>query len=216
MNSDEYSDLLNRIAVGMGPTLQWFPEHVTPSTLALALVGMANTEGGTVILGVSPRAGELLGVRDPDGTTERVFQAALLAEPTLVLPIPRKVELHKPGMPGAVTLVSITIPAGLPNVYSLDGRYFARQGKQTTPMPARQLYKLLNQRGTVQFESRLVPEASISDLDEAKVIEYVRRIKSSDDVKMQAACEFLVRRGCLRRSGDDFQLTYAALLLFGR
>jgi ATP-dependent DNA helicase RecG len=32
---------------------------------------------------------------------------------------------------------------------------------------------------------------------------------------LEKACEFLVKRGCLKRLGDELQLTYAAILLFG-
>ena len=66
---------------------------------------MANTEGGTVILGVSPRAGELVGIKDLEAAYERIFQAALLADPTLVLPIPRQVKYTKPGMLDPVDLI---------------------------------------------------------------------------------------------------------------
>ena len=64
--------------------LHWFPEDVPLSSLASTLVGMANNEGGTVILGVSPRAGELVGVIDLEAARERIFQAAIQADPTLV------------------------------------------------------------------------------------------------------------------------------------
>ena len=58
------------IAMGMGETLHWFPEEVSLSSLAATLVGMANTVGGTVILGVSPRGGELVGVKNPQAAFE--------------------------------------------------------------------------------------------------------------------------------------------------
>jgi len=213
---DLSSEVLTLITGGMGPCLQWFPEDIPLSSLAMTLVGMANSEGGTVILGVSPRAGELVGVSNPEAIRERVFQAALLADPTLVLPVPRQVAARKPGMLNPVNLILVSVPAGLPHVYSLDGRYFGRQGTQTNPLPARQLYRLLNLRGTVQFESRLVLDASLSDLDEAQVSAYTHEIGNIVDGDLQGSIEFLVRRGCLKRVVDEIQLTYAAILLFGR
>jgi ATP-dependent DNA helicase RecG len=177
---------------------------------------MANSEGGTVILGVSPRVGELVGVNDPQAACERAFQAAILADPTLVLPIPRQVSAQKTGMLKPVSLIVIQVPAGLPNVYSFDGRYFGRDGAQTNPLPARQLYKLLHQRGTLQFESRVIPEASLNDLDEDKVLAYAQHALNVPPDDWETSVEFLVRRGCLKRAGNELQLTYAALLLFGR
>lgn len=213
---DHSTEVLSLLAGGLGPTLHWFPEDVPLSTLAMSLVGMANTDGGTVILGVSPKAGELVGVRNPESARDRVFQAALLADPILVLPVPRLVMVQEPRMEKPVDLVLVNVPAGLPNVYSLDGRYFWRQGAQTNLMPARQLHRLLNLRGSVQFESRLLPEASLADLDEEKVIAYTQRVGHTQSGDLPASLEFLVKRGCIKRIGSELQLTYAAILLFGR
>ena len=73
----------------MGPTLHWYPEKVSVSQFAETLIGMANAEGGTVLLGITPRSGQIQGVADVDAAIDRVFQAALLAEPPLVLPVPQ-------------------------------------------------------------------------------------------------------------------------------
>ena len=213
---DNSSGILELLSGGMGPSLQWFPEDVSLSSLATTLVGMANSDGGTVILGVSPRVGELVGVNDPEAAFERVFQSAILADPTLVLPIPRQVTAQRPGMLKPVNLVLINVPSGLPHVYSLDGRYFGREGTQTNPLPARQLYKLFHQRGTFQFESRVIPEASLTDLDDDKVMSYAHITGNVPQDDLGKSYEFLVRRGCLKRVGNELQLTYAALLLFGR
>jgi ATP-dependent DNA helicase RecG len=214
--ADNSVEILTLLSGGMGSYLQWYPEDVSLTSLATTLVGMANNEGGTVILGVSPRAGELVGVKDPDAACERVFRAAILADPTLVLPIPRQVSAQKPGMLKPVNLILINVPAGLPHVYCLDGRYLGRDGTQTNPLSARQLYKLLHQRGTVQFESRVMPEASLQDLNGDEVVAYAQLAGKLPGDDLEKSSEFLVKRGCLKRVGNELQLTYAALLLFGR
>lgn len=200
----------------MSSTLHWFPEGVPLPVLATTLVGMANTDGGNVLLGVSPRAGEVIGVSDLQSAYEKIFQAAILSEPTLVLPMARQVSALSTGMQKEVTLLQISVPAGLPHVYSLDGRYFGRDGLQTNPLPARRLYKLLNERGIIQFETRIVPDASLSDLDSAGVMDYSRSVGNIPEGDVTKSYDFLVKRGCLKRVGDELQLTYAALLLFGR
>jgi ATP-dependent DNA helicase RecG len=210
------AEILELISTGMGPSLQWFPEDVSTSSLAATFVGMANSDGGTVVVGISPRVGELIGVSDPEAVCERIFQAAILVEPTLVLPLPRQIKAHMKPFLKPIDLIMITVPAGLPHVYSLDGRYFGRNGTQTDPLPARKLYKLLHQRGTVQFESRLLPDATLQDLDENQVLEYAHQAGHIPLGDITRSYEFLVRRGCLKRVDDELQLTYAAILLFGR
>jgi ATP-dependent DNA helicase RecG len=196
------------LAQGMTENLHWFPEDTPLSRLSAALVSMANTNGGQVILGVSPRSGEIIGVRQPEETIDRILQAALLADPPLLLPMPELQPL------GATQVISVTVPAGLPNVYSLDGRYLGREGRQINPLSARRLRELLMERGVLQFDSEPQPDATLDDLDQQKISEYVAFF---GQLSSETAEEVLLRRGCLRRdSRTIFHPTYAALLLFGR
>ena len=196
----------------MGLRLHWFPGDVQATRLAAVLAGMANTDGGVVLLGITPRSGQVQGVSSREEALDCVFQAALLVDPPLVLPIPR-VETA-----GQAQVVRVTVPQGLPHVYSLEGRYLGREGAQTNPLPARRLRQLLIERGVVQFEAQVPPGAGLEDLDPEKVAAYVDALGLPGDEPLEAV---LQRRGCLRpeeRPGQPAGLrpTYAALLLFGR
>jgi ATP-dependent DNA helicase RecG len=161
------------------------------------------------LLGVAPRSGHLQGLSDPQHLKDLVFQAALLADPPLVLPLPRLVETQ------AGRVLHISVPNGLPQVYNLDGRYFGRDGVQTNPLPARKLRQLLVERGVVQFELQTPPQASFEDLDPDKIDAYLKLLDYRGDEPVQQA---LVRRGCLHQEKGftDPKPTYAGLLLFGR
>lgn len=197
----------------MGPALHWFPEEVPLSRLASTLVGMANTQGGTVLLGIAPRSSEVIGLNQPEMAVDRVFQAALLSEPPLVLPIPRRLKENLMGR--VVEVLLITVPAGLPYVYSLDGRYLGREASQNSPLTPRRLRQLLIERGVVQFEARLSPDATLADLDMEQVRAYVHSATGIPEASQEKCEEFLYRRGCLLREGGELRPTYAALLLFG-
>jgi ATP-dependent DNA helicase RecG len=197
------SDLL---ADGMNIGVHWFPEDVPPSRLAEIFIGMANTHGGTVLLGVSPRSGQIQGVSDPEVIKDRVFQAASLSDPPLVLPIPR---IHK--LEG-INLVEVHIPQGLPHVYNLNGRYFGREGRHTVPLTARRLRHLLQGRGVFPFESQVPPEASMDDLNQTKIDSYLEHLQPIPSLSRR---EVLQRRGCLRQIDGIWRPTYAGILLFG-
>ena len=122
-------DLINQ---GMRPELHWFPEDVPATRLAATLVGMANTRGGTVLIGVSPRAGRIQGVHDRKELTDRIFQAALLSDPPLVLPVPSIESVQ------SLAVLRVTVPEGLPHVYNLEGRYLGRSGRRENRHPASQ------------------------------------------------------------------------------
>lgn len=199
--AQEVHTLLGR---GMGTTLHWLPGDFQIARLAIILAGMANSVGGVVLLGISPRSGHIQGIEDPEEVRDRVFQATLMADPALVLPLPRLIQVDQ------MQVVWITVPPGLPHVYSLEGRYLGRDGTQTNPLSARQLRQLLLERGVVQFESQTPPNATLDDLDWQKVGEYIKTLKLPEEESPE---NILIQRGCLGRDGHP---TYAALLLFGR
>lgn len=211
------SDLATLLAQGMGPELHWFPEDISISRLAAVLVGMANTNGGTILLGISPRSAQVQGISQPEEAVDRVFQAALLADPPLVLPVPIKQNSGANGPP----ILWITVPQGLPNVYSLEGSYLGREGQQTNPLSARRLRQLLIERGSIQFELRVVPGASLEDLDPEQIEAYLTTLEARGWISRRGAdrpdaMEILERRGCLQRVDGALKPTYAAILLFGR
>ncbi len=200
---------MSMLASGMGEALHWFPEDVSLSRLAGVLVGMANAHGGTVILGIAPRSGEILGLRQPEEALDHVLQAAVLIDPPLMMPLPVVVKI------GAASLLVISVPPGLPHVYNLDGRYLGREKTQTNPLPARRLRQLLLERGVVQFETQSLPGATLAELDQEKINAYLAALKLPGD-----GVEALVRRGLLPAdtalSKDSAAATVASLLLFGR
>jgi ATP-dependent DNA helicase RecG len=197
------------IGQGMGLGLHWFPGELLIENLAAVLTGMANTQGGSIIIGVAPRSPQIIGLVDPAETIDRVFQAALLVEPPLVLPVPRICRVD------GDQLLWVTVPAGLPQVYSLQGRYLGREGSLTHPLPARRLRRLLIERGLIQFETQVPSLASLEDLDQNKVTSYLQALNLPVEAPTEA---LLLHRGCLKRDEKNRlpAPTYAALLLFGK
>lgn len=193
-------DLQALLEQGMGATLHWFPADVPAARLAAVMAAMANTHGGTVLLGVAPRSPHIQGVPDPDAALDLVFQAALLTDPPLVLPLPRLAAAPLAGAsavyPSQVLVISV--PAGLPNIYSLDGRYLGREGPQTNPLPARRLRQMLVERGAIQFESQVPPGAELDDLDPQKVAAYLAALDLPGENTPESV---LLGRGCLQPAG---------------
>lgn len=203
------SDLQRWLGQGMHEALHWFPEDVSPERLAAVLVGMANGRGGTVLIGISPRAGHIQGVSAPAEAVDRVFQAALLVQPPLVLPMPQRVET----LSGLVLI--LTIPPGLPHVFSLDGRYLGREGRQSNPLAARQLRTLLLERGVVQYDTQILEEACLADLDPQRIRLYVANLQGIDPTLVDAPEKVLLQRGCLKNQAGQLVPTAAGMLLFG-
>jgi ATP-dependent DNA helicase RecG len=213
MESPEF-DIYPIIAQGMGPDLHWCQEEVQMGELAASLVALANTAGGTLFIGINPKSGQIDGVHDIPSALDRVFRACLVAEPTLVIPVPKVRRV------GQIEILQVNVPRGLPHVFSLEGRYYWREGRQTTPIHPRKLRQLLVEKGKLLFESQAPPKASFQDLDEGQVEVYIRAYYAATKIQewesKPGESEILVQRGCLQVLDGEFIPTYAGLLLFGR
>ncbi len=174
--------------------VDYLPAHVSTGVLAEMLVAMANSRGGTLLLE--------LGGLSPDDVIDRVREASLLADPTLILPAPVVVD---------ATSLAITIPQGLSRVFALDGRYPTRDNGITRPLSPRELRRLLIERGDLSFEEEVCAEAVLDDLDWYKVEAYSKWLAGRETER-----DLLVRRGCLVLRDGDWRPTNAGLLLFGK
>jgi len=199
-------DVRYLLAGGKGPQVDWLPDGTEPGRIAASLAGMANAQGGSLILGVSPRSNRVHGVAHPEQTIDCVLQAALMLEPALILPVPEKVDFD------GGTVVVVRVPPGLPHVYALEGRYLIRDGMVTGPLSAPRLRRLLLERGEVSFESEQPAGASLEDLDPERVQSYLAAVAAPGGDPWQG----LLSRGCVARSGEGLAPTAAGLLLFGR
>jgi len=179
------------------------PEATTPAKLAETLVAFANAEGGTLLLG-APK-----GLSDPDTALDRALQAALATDPPLIIPLPKVEEVN-----GKPVLV-VSVPPGLPHVYSYKGKYLIRDGARNRPLTPSQLRRLMMERGAVSFEALVPDGARLDDVDCEKAEAYLAMLPGLPAVSREEA---LLRRGCLARSEDGGGLrpTHAGLLLFGR
>lgn len=200
-------DLRAQIQQGRSLRLDWLGESASIASIAVILAAMANAQGGALVIGMTGPSGTLTGVRTPDSAIDRVIQAALLIEPPLIIPLPRAVRWDDK------TIVVAQIPAGMPHVYSHDGRYLQRQDTDNPALKPRELRRLILERGDVSFEMELARGASMEDLDWDAAKAYVASLGSAVESNVENA---LLRRGCLTRQDGRVRPTNAGMLLFGK
>jgi ATP-dependent DNA helicase RecG len=189
-----------------GEQLAFHRDTTAPAKLAETLVAFANAGGGTLLIGVNPRSGKPQGLADPDAALDRSLEAALSTDPPLIIPMPRITEVE-----GCPVLV-VTVPPGLPHVYSFRGKYLVRDGVRNRPLEPRQLRRLMMQRGAVSFEAMIPDGTRLDDLDWEKAQRYLGDLGGLPSDSREEA---LLRRGCLAQSHAGLRPTYAGLLLFG-
>jgi ATP-dependent DNA helicase RecG len=194
------------IVAGRGPESEFKAESTSLAKLAETLVAFANASGGTLFVGVGPRSGQPQGLADPEAALDRAVEAALSTDPPLIIPLPQVTELE-----GKPVLV-VTVPPGLPHVYSFRGKYLVREGAANRPLDPRQLRRLMMARGAVSFEAEVPDGARLADLDWERAEQYLAELGG---LQSDSRDDALLKRGCLARRGSELYPTHAGLLLFG-
>lgn len=207
---------------GQNDQAAFLASNASIRSVAETLAALANTHGGVVVLGVN-RRGVIQEKTNVEKARETAIDAGLQAEPPLILPSPQVIALE-PGSSGVGEVVVITVPAGLPNIYSVKGRYLTRTGTQNRPLMADELRRLLTDRSETGFESTMAEGSALTDLDPKRIERYLERISAAPDedtqqLLMSKGCLSLARNGSMGGEGQASSLnhlpTFAGLLLFG-
>ncbi len=204
MDAQEILDLL---AGGRSETVEWLPERADVEQIAVTMAAMANTRGGTLLLGVNPFDNEPTGIDNPDTLSDNVLAAALMITPPLIIPLPRVVEVNDK------RLLVVQVPRGMPHVYAVEGRFLTRVGPHNQPLPPQIMRRLLFERGDVSFESMPILTARKEDLDWDQVVAYTSKLTGMGGISPELV---LIKRGCLVRQDGKLYPTNAGMLLFGR
>lgn len=198
-------ELVQLVQLGKSETSDWYADAVDPAELASVMVAMANAQGGTLLLGVV--ADEIVGVKDAEQSIDLLLQAALAIEPPLIISMPETLVMDDK------KIVYVHIPAGMPHVYSVDGRYLRRESDRNVPLPPSELRRLMLRRGQISFEMEIPHNASHDDIDWEKAQSYTRSLRGLADTDTK---KVLLQRGCLTKQGEKWLPTYAGILLFGK
>jgi ATP-dependent DNA helicase RecG len=194
------TDFTNR---GPGPIIEYFPE---PDVQAMAetLAAFANTDGGTIVVGVDAE-GRPTGTAYPDD-----LDGALLAAVAQCRP-PVQTDWHQEETSAGFVFM-IRVPRS-PELHSLDdGRVLIRAGPDNRPLTGDQIRQLAATKSSGDYEAEVVPGAKRGDLDEEMITEYLdKRSERTRRPVTLSADELLVEMGAM---DEDGRPTISGLLLF--
>src|SRR6266705_2531174 len=140
--------------------------------MAERLCGMANAQGGMVIIGVKGALHEIVGVPDQRiGETLDVISRAVrqMIKPELVLD-PAEPEMYT--ISGKNVVVATVRPSPGP-VYQAHGIYWIRRGTHTVSLSLSELLEVANDRGLVDWEHQSTRHATMENIDLEKVKAYL-------------------------------------------
>src|SRR5437660_7207466 len=185
--------------------------------MAERLCGMANAQGGMVIIGVKDALHEIVGVPDHRiGETLDVILRAVrqMIKPELVLDPPEP-EIYT--VSGKKLVVATVKPSHGP-VYQAHGIYWVRRGTHTVSLSLSELLEMANDRGLVDWEHQPVRNATLEDLDLEKVKVYLARrsANSRQASRFKEIERVLLGMECaVKTSNDEVVPTNAGMLFFG-
>src|SRR5438552_5109408 len=185
--------------------------------MAERLCGMANAQGGVIILGVKDIRHEIVGIPDHRiGETLDVILRAVrqMIKPELVLDPPEP-EIYT--VAGKKLVVATVKPSHGP-VYQAHGIYWVRRGTHTVSLGLSELLEMANDRGLVDWEHQPAPNATMEDIDLEKVKAYLAR--RSENTRQASRFKDLERaliglECAVATSNGKVAPTNAGILFFG-
>jgi ATP-dependent DNA helicase RecG len=165
----QFLEFLSAYEYRRGGTQKKKEEDLARETVRL-LSGMANADGGTLLLGVEPDR-SVTGVPYGPEEVQNLLQApqTLLTPP--LNPTSEKIRL------GNLLLIKFAVASALEVYRVTGGRSFYRIATETPPLPAEQIHSLREAKRSVIFERQQPLNAQCDDLDETAIAALKARIQ---------------------------------------
>lgn len=215
---------LNEIALrrlikgGETTTVEFKVAIPRPVEIAERLCGIANAQGGVIIVGVEDTERKVVGVPEERmALTKDVILRATrqTIKPVLVLN-PSEPEIYE--IDGKQVVVA-TVPPNNGSIYQSSGVFWVRRSTHTVPLSVSELIEMANDRGLVHWELLPARNATIEDIDLGRVEGYLRqrsmgsrqtgRFENIEQVLIGMECAVVVDNG-------KVVPTNAGILFFGR
>ncbi len=187
-----------------------------PTEMAERLCGMANAQGGFIIIGIEDTSLSIVGV--PENrialTIDVILRASRQIQPALLLDPPEP-EIY---ILDGKQLVVACVPPNNGPLYQASGVCWIRRGTYTLPLSVTEMLELANDRGLIRWELQSARKASMKDIDLKKVEDYLNhrsgrsrqsgRFESSEEVLRGIDCATITSKG-------EMVPTNAGILFFG-
>lgn len=213
-NSLTTEELISIIKGGETSRVEFKVAMPRQSEMAERICGLANAQGGYIILGVEDGSLQIVGVGDTGGAVDGLLRAARQIQPSLSF-TPTEPEIYE--LEGKKVVVA-TVTASVGPVYQASGVFWIRRGSHTIPMSYSEIRDLGNERGADSWEELPGRKATMADLDMERVKQFLalrppRRqlLNRLDEIEQVLAA----LGGATRDSGGEWRPTNAGLLFFG-
>lgn len=208
-------ELLDLIEGGEGPTVEFKRQIDSALDIAAEIVAFANTEGGTLLLGVDDDQ-NVTSLEDPTLTERRIV--GICRDSVLPAIVPQ-IEAVAGPQPDQAVLV-VRIPRGPDRPYrTKTDHYYIRAGSTKRRTTKGELARLFQNAGVVHHDLSPVPGTLLADLDRTKLTEYFRQVHSieMEDLITEVGLErLLANTNILCQTPEGIRATVGGVLFFAK
>ncbi len=205
----ETQEILGIISGGETSKVQFKQDVNNAVSISQEIVAFANSSGGSIIIGVNDKTGDIIGLTFQDiqrinnllttAAQEHVKSSIIISTETV------SVNNKK--------IIVVTVPQGTDKPHcDKDGLIFLKNGSDKRKVTSREeLARLLQSSGNLYAEERIIPHSTLRDLN-------FEKFRTFFEKKYNEPCEpsELPRHIANLRLGEDGHLNAAGALLFGR
>lgn len=173
--------------------------------VAHQISAMANASGGTIAIGIEDD-GKIVGISEAQENTLRQVPIDFLQ----VIP-KHEVEIVTTEAGAKIFLFHVS-PMPDEVVTLKDGEAYLRVGDSARKLSAEKLLELEYSKGIRSCETRIISDATIEDLDFELIEEYCKGL----NIDISTPLDILRARGLIKRREDGWNITVAAIVLFGK
>lgn len=190
---------------------QWFDRksaRVDPRALSHLLLGFANADGGTIVVGVE-NDGTVTGIDQFVDNVNRLRQAAIdFTTPTVRHTFVEIACTNRSGDADHIAVIEVHPSDRLHR--SSRGEVYKRVGDQTRLLNEDDARELAFDKGELPFDGMPLPGIGVDVLDQGSLREFAMAVGTGDDVERA-----LRVRGLVTEQNENVAVTAAAILLFG-
>lgn len=183
--------------------------RIEPRDLSKHLSAFANASGGLIVVGIEDN-GDITGVTTSQENELRSAAFDYLQR----IPIYDLEVVEVTTSSGVAKMIMLFHIATSINevVKTKNGETYLRVGDKSRRLNADQLVALEYSKGTRSFESEIIRDATMDDLDKDLIHEYVLKLNP----KVSSEIDVLKGRGLIKEKDGNILITAAAILLFGK
>ena len=210
-NNSNISELITQ---GENSSIEFKSEKVRPESLAKEMTAFANTNGGTILIGVEDD-GIITGI-SADRLSHMDEWISNIAGNNMIpsiSPVFRIEEIENK------KIAVIEIAKGVSKPYqTIDGKYWIRVGSTNRSATKEELSRLFQQAGLVHYDISPVEGTSEKDFDEIKLHDYWMNYYEINfsSLENQDRKRLLINADILVPHEDSFYASVGGLLIFGR